>query len=195
MKSQQKRKQGSGDRLHKINALAMRGATEGERSAATAAGARIQARELREIAEIIGADSPEKPKKAKRGVRLSADVVRKQVAPAKGAVTFWDDDLKAAGFGIRIYASGSRSFFINYRIDGREKRHTIGSFPLWTVEAAREKAKELRRDVDSGVDPAAKKQERRDAPTVGDLIDRYTADHLPQKKCSEQNKKAEKKDA
>ena len=88
---------------------------------------------------------------------------------------------KAIGFGIRIYASGVRSFFINYRIDGREKRHTIGAFPRWSVSAAREQAIELRRQIDKGDDPAGAKRERREAPTIADLIERYVVEHLPTK--------------
>ena len=30
------------------------------------------------------------------------------------------------------------------RIDGRERRYTIGEFPVWSVTAARERARELR---------------------------------------------------
>ena len=94
---------------------------------------------------------------------------------------FWDDDPKAAGFGVRSFGGGAKSFFINYRIEGRQRRFTIGPFPRWSVTAAREEAKELRRQIDRGHDPAGIKRERREAPTVQDLIDRYVADHLPKK--------------
>jgi integrase len=106
----------------------------------------------------------------------------KSVHPSeKGALTYWDDDPRAKGFGVRVYAGGAASFFINYRVDGRERRHTIGSYPTWSVEAARERAKELRREIDRGHDPAGAKRERREAPTVQDLIDRYVEEHLPTK--------------
>ena len=103
------------------------------------------------------------------------------MAPATGAVTYWDSDPKVVGFGVRIYAGGSKSFFVNYRIDGRERRYTIGAFPRWSVSAARERAKELRTLIDQGHDPAGQKRERREAPTMQHLIDRYIADHLPKK--------------
>jgi integrase len=112
-------------------------------------------------------------------------------APAKGAVTQWDNDPKARGFGVRIFAptqqnpAGVRSFFVNYRIDGKERRHTIGQFPTWSASAARAEAQDLRKRIDRGEDPAQQKRERREAPTVGDLIDRYIADHLPKKAAAE----------
>jgi integrase len=94
---------------------------------------------------------------------------------------WWDDDPKAAGFGVRSYPGGGKSFFVDYRIDGRQRRITIGPFPRWSADAARERAKELRRLIDRGHDPAGNKRERREAPTIQDLIDRYVEDHLPRK--------------
>ena len=65
----------------------------------------------------------------------------------------YDDIVK--GFGVRVTAAGSKSFVINYRrkADGLERRHTIGSHPEWTVAAAREEAKRLKREIDGGGDP------------------------------------------
>jgi integrase len=116
--------------------------------------------------------------------RLDNDFVRNVEAPAAGAVTYWDSDPKVAGFGLRSYAGGSKSFFLNYRIDGRERRYTIGPYPRWSVTAARERAKELRTQIDQGHDPAGQKRERREAPTIENLIDRYISDHLPRKAAS-----------
>jgi integrase len=117
--------------------------------------------------------------------RLDNDSVRKIEPPETGAVTHWDSGV--TGFGVRTHAGGTKSFFLNYRIDGRERRHTIGPFPRWSVSAAREHAKELRKQIDQGHDPAGQKRERRDAPTIQDLIDRYVTDHLP-KKSADKNR-------
>jgi len=105
---------------------------------------------------------------------------------------WWDEDPKATGFGVRSYAGGGKSFFIDYRIDGRQRRFTIGPFPRWSPDAARERAKELRRQIDRGHDPAGSKRERRESSTVQDLIDRYITDHLP-KKSSEGPRVADEK--
>jgi integrase len=113
------------------------------------------------------------------GKRLTHALVQNVRAPVSGAATYWDND--TPGFGLRVYAAGGKSFFLNYWLEGRERRHTIGSFPAWSVTAAREEAKELRQRVDRGEDPAGAKRERRDAATVQDLVDRYIADHLPNK--------------
>src|SRR5258708_9291247 len=117
--------------------------------------------------------------------KLTPDSVRKIGATATGAITAWDTEV--TGFGVRAYASGVKSFFLNYRLNGREKRHTIGTFPTWSVAAARERAKALRKQVDGGGDPAGERRERREAPTVPDLIDRYISDHLPKLACKDGN--------
>jgi integrase len=119
----------------------------------------------------------------KPSTKLTHDIVKNAQAPATGSVTLWDGE--DTGFGIRIFAAtarypqGFRSFFLNYRMNGRERRIKIGSYPDWSVSAARDEAKELRKRVNRGEDPAADKTERREAPTVEDLVQRYIDDHLP----------------
>jgi integrase len=123
--------------------------------------------------------------------KLTARIIDAEPVPTKGGRTLWDSEVR--GLGVRINAGGAKSFFLNYRIDGIERRKTIGRVGEWSVEAARSEAKELRRQVDRGQDPAADKRERREAPTIQDLIDRYIADHLPKKTAGEGRARAEKK--
>ena len=53
-------------------------------------------------------------------------------------------------------SKGALSLFVNYRIDGREKRFTIGSYPDWSAKAARTEAEELGRRIDrSEAEPLA----------------------------------------
>ena len=67
---------------------------------------------------------------AKKPVRLS----NKFVAELTGEDMWWDDDPKATGFGVRSYPGGGKSFFIDYRLNGRQGRYTIGPFPRWSAE-------------------------------------------------------------
>ena len=50
----------------------------------------------------------------------------------------WDDQL--AGFGVRIYPSGRKSFVVTYRAKGRQRFHTVGRFGEMTLHEARSTA-------------------------------------------------------
>ena len=88
-------------------------------------------------------------------------------------------DTDVRGFSITIYPSGNRAFTLDYRIAGRQRRMTIGRWPEWNTVAARERAKELRRDIDEGIDPLSLRETSREAPRVNDMIARYLAEHTP----------------
>ena len=88
-------------------------------------------------------------------------------------------DTEVRGFAACIYRGGGRAFTLDYRHAGRQRRMTFGRWPEWSVSAARERAKELRREIDAGGDPLAQRETKRGAPRVTDLIERYSAEHLP----------------
>ena len=111
--------------------------------------------------------------------RLSDVLIRRAEPPEKGQRFIWDSEIK--GFALRVTAGGAKAFVLDYRARGRQRRITIGTYPDWTVAAAREAVKELKREVDRGGDPMAERHADREAPTVLDLWERYQADHLPQK--------------
>lgn len=97
----------------------------------------------------------------------------------------WDTDIP--GFGLRVNAGKrgiTRAFILNYRIHGRERRYTIGKFPAWSAQAARDKAKVLRRQVDTGTDPLAERQAADAASTVAEVWQHYEEIHLPTKRAS-----------
>ena len=94
-------------------------------------------------------------------------------------------DIDVRGFAACIYRGGGRAFTLDYRHAGRQRRMTFGRWPEWPVSAARERAKEIRREIDAGGDPLAQRGALREALCVNDLIERYCAQHLP--KLAERN--------
>jgi len=100
-------------------------------------------------------------------------------AELRPGVSYQIFDTEVIGFAVRVQSSGARTFTIDYRHAGRQRRMNIGRWPEWSVTAARERAKELRRAIDEGRDPLAVREDFREAPRVKDLIDRYIAEHLP----------------
>jgi hypothetical protein len=118
--------------------------------------------------------------------KLSDRYIKSLPDPEAGSTVVYDADLP--GFGIRLTPAGARSFVLNYVVDRRERRMTIGRFPAWSTSAAREEAKALKRKINLGIDPMQEAVARtadavaaREAPTLLDLYDRYVAEHLPSK--------------
>ncbi len=111
--------------------------------------------------------------------KISDRLAKTLTLPDKSSRITYDIEVK--GFGLRVTAAGARSFVLNYRIDGRERRYTIGSFPDWSVASAREEAKRLKRQVDLGHDPMATRHAERAAPTVAELAARYLEEHAIRK--------------
>lgn len=100
-------------------------------------------------------------------------------AEPRPGVSYQIFDTEVIGFAVRVQSSGTRTFTIDYRHAGRQRRMNIGRWPEWSVTAARERAKELRRAIDDGRDPLAVREDFREAPRVKDMIDRYISEHLP----------------
>ena len=115
-------------------------------------------------------------------MKLTDTAVDRIPIPEKGKAPSWlrDSDHKDAvsGFAIRVTSGGVRTFILNYRTKGgRQRQYTIGSRPSWGCIAARKRAAELRRMVDTGQDPAEIVKTERDAPTMVDLCDSALREH------------------
>jgi integrase len=119
-------------------------------------------------------------------MRLTDVAIKRLPAPPRGNKVTYDNAV--SGFGIRITAGDARAFVLNYRrkIDGRERRITIGGYPDWGTTAAREEAKRLKRLIDGGADPVGEQEENRAAATVSDLCARFERDYVPRKRPSTQ---------
>ena len=68
-------------------------------------------------------------------------------------------DTEVRGFSIRILRSGNRSFSLDYRFAGRQRRMAIERWPEWTETAACERAKDMRREIDEGRDPLGERSQ------------------------------------
>src|SRR5262245_62497653 len=107
-------------------------------------------------------------------MRLTDSICRKLEPPQTGNKIFYEGH----GFGLRVTASGARSFILSYRTrEGRARRLTIGDLDAWTVTAARAEAADLRRQIDQGGDPLGEWQDERKAETVAELADRFLTEH------------------
>jgi hypothetical protein len=85
----------------------------------------------------------------------------------------WDDVVR--GLCVRAYPDGSEAFIFVYRTQNRQRFTRIGKTPIWTRDAARKRALELRLIVDQGGDPATYNREPQKVRSVEDMI-QYIAD-------------------
>lgn len=83
--------------------------------------------------------------------RLTAVFVDKSRTPATGQIEFFDELLP--GFGLRISYKGSKSWFLTRRLNGVQKRFTLGRYPEISLQSAREMARKALVDISNGLDP------------------------------------------
>ncbi|MES9934745.1 MAG: tyrosine-type recombinase/integrase [Candidatus Sedimenticola sp. PURPLELP] len=83
----------------------------------------------------------------------------------------WDKEIP--GFGLRVTHSGVKSYILNYRAKGRQRKYTIGRHGDFTADQARQEALRLRSIVASGGDPQAEKHRETQIPTLSRFADEY----------------------
>ena len=88
-------------------------------------------------------------------VKLDTCALRTATPPPKGYVLCWDSEL--CGFGVRITASGARTFIVEKRVRGRTRRVSLGRWPAITIASARKRARVHLGRVAAGEDPIAEK--------------------------------------
>src|SRR5215213_5499723 len=97
-------------------------------------------------------------------LRTQADVLRLP-PPQEGESVYFDEGeptVRAPGLALRIRSvTGSRRFVFFYRHGGRQLKMTIGDATAWKLDKARDKARELRVEVDKGKSPAIEKAAQR----------------------------------
>ena len=85
---------------------------------------------------------------------------------------FYDGDLK--GFGITVYPSGRKNFFVEYGKRTRRRRMTLGPYGVLTPDKARRKAKSVQGQFVDGNDPLDDRRRRQSTP----IVKEWTADWL-----------------
>ena len=88
------------------------------------------------------------------------------------AIFFDEDD---PGFGLRIRGGGKRTWVVQYRVGGKQRRVTLGTLNALDPEKARKAARDRLAQVTLGGDPQADKVAARAKAkvTLGAIVDRY----------------------
>ncbi len=115
---------------------------------------------------------------------FTAAGISKLKSPDVGRIEKYDAAVR--GFGIRVTASGSRSWIFVYSYGGKRRRYTIGSVDVIPLAKARATAATLKDNVKAGGDPAGdKQQDRRQVKATagdrsgnfGEVVEKYFARH------------------
>lgn len=98
----------------------------------------------------------------------------------------WDDDIK--GFGVRVWPSGRKTFFLRYRFRSRPRYLGLGAFGSITLEQARKLAHLSRADIINGKDPTEERRRSHKQRTVAALCEDYLARHATRKRTGDEDR-------
>jgi len=103
---------------------------------------------------LLGQGIPMTNQKINRS-KLTKRMVESSFPDSSKRTLLWDTEI--TGFCVRIYPTGRKTYFLQYRNHYREtKFFKIGVHGNITTEQAREKAKQLALKVSAGEDPSIK---------------------------------------
>jgi integrase len=107
-------------------------------------------------------------------MKLTATAIRGLTLP-EGKADHIHFDEALPGFGLRLRASGARSWVVQYAVAGRTRRMALGSTALLELGSAREQAKKILARVRLGEDPAHAQAEdkARAGETFGACLKQY----------------------
>jgi len=116
-------------------------------------------------------------------IKLTKTRIDKLTPDLNRDVRYYDDELR--GFGIKVFRSGRKSFFIEYRHRANRRRMAIGLYGQLSLDQARRKARKLFARVDEGKDPLAERAAEAKMPTFGQWVEEYLVRVRRQKKRPE----------
>ncbi len=122
---------------------------------------------------------------SEKAIRLTKTDVNALVADPAGTRFYPVTGYK--GLCLQVTKAGAKSFVLRYRFNGRQKIHTMGTFPAMTPDAAGIAHSPIWTLINAGTDPGQAKADARAAAaaakrgtfTVSDLADRYFIEHTP----------------
>jgi len=113
-------------------------------------------------------------------ITLTDAFIRSCDIPRYGRRLIFDNHPDAPqGFGLRVTASGHKSFVLRYILNGKDRLLTIGEYGknAWRLPAARIEAGKYRQEVDRKNDILGSRRRERDAETVAEAVEAYCTQH------------------
>lgn len=108
---------------------------------------------------------------------LTERIVR-DAQPGQKTRILWDSTVK--GLGLRITPNGVKSYILNYRSSGRERRATLARASETSLKTARKVAGEQLVRIRSGeTDPLDQRKEAKEAPSMAEAMFRFFDSYAP----------------
>lgn len=89
------------------------------------------------------------------------------IPEGKRKLVITDPDTRGLIFEVR---EQSRSFYLRYSFEGKQRTVALGPFPTLSLADARRKAEDLKRKVYMGENPLEAKQTKREIPTFNEFF-------------------------
>ncbi len=113
--------------------------------------------------------------------KLTKRIVESAESDLSKRIVLWDTEV--TGFCVRIYPSGKKTYFLQYRNKDRvSHKIKLGVHGNITTELAREKAIQLALQVSAGEDPSVKSPSKAISPTIENLAEKYLNLHAENEK-------------
>jgi integrase len=101
--------------------------------------------------------------------------------PATGRYVIWDSQLK--GFGLRVAQTGTKTYFVRYRVRGARRRLVVlGRHGILTPDEARNRARVILGVVAAGQDPALGRGTVEPDVTISHVVERFIEEHVGSKR-------------
>ncbi|MCR5943604.1 DUF4102 domain-containing protein [Ochrobactrum sp. XJ1] len=106
---------------------------------------------------------------------------------------YWDRELK--GFSVKVTPKGRKVFLVMHRPKGHTgaaRKYTIGPHGQWTVQQARDRAREVLAESSKGNDVGAierVERQRKSSDILTDLVDEFLKKHAAQNKTHDETKR------
>lgn len=109
--------------------------------------------------------------------KLTKSIIEDTPAPTTGDTWVWDTLLQ--GFGVRVQASGRKTFVVRYRTKegGIQRKQKVARCTDITPDKARELARKIMAQVAEGKDPMQERRAVIESPTVQEMEARYMKEH------------------
>lgn len=110
------------------------------------------------------------------------DLRIKKLKATKGKrIELWDALLP--GFGVRVSPKGTKSFILMYRFNDKQRRQTLGRYPVLSLSEARQMAKDFLLKTSRGEDPADKPKSSQRKDSFSQVVEDFLKLH-----CERYNK-------